>query len=194
MYQVVIIAGGLGSRLGKLTQKTAKALIKIDKKPFIHYQLNQLSKQGFKKVVICVGYLGDKIKKYVGNGKKFNLNIQYSHDNKKLLGTAGCIRKAIPLLEDNFFVTYGDTYLPVNFKNIQKIYIDLMVNCVTDDLLVKNKESIAGITVSPKGQFSIIKIWNTSPSVHERSNLNTKIPMFQIGDDVTYTAHKSRRK
>lgn len=122
MYQVVIIAGGLGSRLGKLTQKTAKALIKIDKKPFIHYQLNQLSKQGFKKVVICVGYLGDKIKKYVGNGKKFNLNIQYSHDNKKLLGTAGCIRKAIPLLEDNFFVTYGDTYLPVNFKNIQKSF------------------------------------------------------------------------
>jgi hypothetical protein len=69
-----------------------------------------------------------------------------------------------------------------------------MVNCVTDELLVKNKESIAGITVSPKGQFSIIKIWNTSSAVHERSNLNTKIPMFQIGDDVTYTAHKSRRK
>ena len=69
MYQIVIIAGGLGSRLGKLTQKTPKALIKIDKKPFIYYQLNQLSKQGFKKVVICVGYLGDKIKKYVGSGK-----------------------------------------------------------------------------------------------------------------------------
>jgi hypothetical protein len=82
----------------------------------------------------------------------------------------------------------------VDISNIQKIYTDLMVNCVTDDLLVKNKESIAGITVSPKGQFSIIKIWNTSSSVHERSNLNTKIPMFQIGDDVTYTAHKSRRK
>ena len=122
MYQIVIIAGGLGSRLGKLTQKTPKALIKIDKKPFIYYQLNQLSKQGFKKVVICVGYLGDKIKKYVGNGKKFNLNIKYSHENKKLLGTAGCIRKAIPSLEDNFFVTYGDTYLPVNFKNIQKSF------------------------------------------------------------------------
>jgi NDP-sugar pyrophosphorylase family protein len=122
MYQIVIIAGGLGSRLGKLTRKTPKALIKIDKKPFIYYQLNQLSKQGFKKVVICVGYLGDKIKKYIGNDKKFNLNIQYSFDNKKLLGTAGCIRKAIPLLEDNFFVTYGDTYLPVNFKNIQKSF------------------------------------------------------------------------
>ena len=122
MYQIVIIAGGLGSRLGKLTQKTPKALIKINKKPFIYYQLNQLSNQGFKKVVICVGYLGDKIRKYLGNGKKFNLNIQYSHDNKKLLGTAGCVRKAIPLLEDNFIVTYGDTYLPVNFKNIQKSF------------------------------------------------------------------------
>jgi len=120
MFQIVIIAGGIGSRLGKLTQKTPKSLIKIDKKPFIYYQLNQLSKQGFKKVLICVGYLGNKIKKYVGNGEKFNLNIKYSHESKKLLGTAGCIRKAVSSLEENFFVIYGDAYLPVNFKDIQR--------------------------------------------------------------------------
>ena len=123
MFQIVIIAGGIGSRLGKLTQKTPKALIKIGKKPFIYYQLNQLSKQGFKKVLICVGYLGNKIKKYVGNGEKFNLNVKYSHDSKKLLGTAGCIRKAVSSLEENFFVIYGDTYLPVNFKDIQRDFV-----------------------------------------------------------------------
>ena len=150
MYQIVIIAGGLGSRLGKLTQKTPKALIKIDKKPFIYYQLNQLSKQGFKKVVICVGYLGDKIRKYLGNGKKFNLNIQYSHDNKKLLGTAGCIRKAIPLLEDNFFVTYGDTYLPVNFKNIQKSFEKQSAKALV--AIYKNDNKLGSSNVCFKGK------------------------------------------
>jgi NDP-sugar pyrophosphorylase family protein len=150
MYQIVIIAGGLGSRLGKLTQKVPKALIKIDKKPFIYYQLNQLSKQGFKKVVICVGYLGDKIKKYVGSGKKFNLNIKYSHENKKLLGTAGCIRKAIPLLEDNFFVTYGDTYLPVNFKNIQKSFEKQNAKALIT--VYKNYNKLASSNVCFKGK------------------------------------------
>ena len=120
MYQIVILAGGLGSRLGKLTIKTPKALIKINKKPFIDYQLKYLSNQGFKNVLICVGYLGYKIKKYVGNGKKFKLNIKFSTENSKLLGTAGCIRKAKSLLDENFFIIYGDTFLPVNFKNIQK--------------------------------------------------------------------------
>jgi NDP-sugar pyrophosphorylase family protein len=122
MYQIVIIAGGLGTRLGNLTKKIPKALIKIKNKPFIYYQLKQLSKQGFKRVLICDGYLGYKIRKYVGNGMKFNLNIQYSSEKKILLGTAGCIRKAFPLLEENFFITYGDTYLPINFKNIEESF------------------------------------------------------------------------
>lgn len=69
-----------------------------------------------------------------------------------------------------------------------------MVHCVADELLVKNKETLAGITVSPKGQFSIIKIWNTQTTISDKSNVNSKMPLFTVGDDVTYTAHKSRRK
>lgn len=82
----------------------------------------------------------------------------------------------------------------VDITNIQTILIDLMVHCVAEELMVKNKETLAGITVSPKGQFSIIKIWNTTTAVHDRSCLNKKMTSFPIGDDVTYTAHKSRRK
>lgn len=82
----------------------------------------------------------------------------------------------------------------VDISNIHDIFIDLMVHCVANDVLVKNKETLAGITVSPKGQFSIIKVWNTSIAINDRTNLNVKIPMFPVGDDVTYTAHKSRRK
>jgi hypothetical protein len=82
----------------------------------------------------------------------------------------------------------------VDISNIYDIFIDLMVHCVANDVLVKNKETLAGITVSPKGQFSIIKVWNTSIAINDRTNLNVKIPLFPVGDDVTYTAHKSRRK
>ena len=82
----------------------------------------------------------------------------------------------------------------VDISNIHDIFIDLMVHCVANDVLVKNKETLAGITVSPKGQFSIIKVWNTSIAINDRTNLNVKIPLFPVGDDVTYTAHKSRRK
>jgi NDP-sugar pyrophosphorylase family protein len=95
---VVILAGGIGSRLGKLTKKRPKALVKINGKPFIYYQLKLLRKKGIKEVVLCIGYLGAQIKKYVGNGKKFNLNVTYSYE-KKLLGTGGAIMNAFPLIK-----------------------------------------------------------------------------------------------
>ena len=155
MYQIVILAGGLGSRLGKLTKKNPKALIKINKKPFIYYQLKYLSKQGFKNVLICVGYLGDRIKKYVGNGKKFNLNIDYSVENKKLLGTAGCIRKASTILEDNFFIIYGDTFLPINFKNIQKFFKKKNSNAMIT--IFKNKNNLDKSNVSLIGKKILYK-------------------------------------
>jgi len=121
IYPVVILAGGIGSRLGALTKKTPKALIELNGKPFIHYQLKLLSKQGIKEVILCIGYLGSKIKKFVGNGKKFNLNVKYSYE-KKLLGTGGAVKNAFPLIKKNFFITYGDTYLPINLINIQNEY------------------------------------------------------------------------
>ena len=73
-------------------------------------------------------------------------------------------------------------------------YIDMMVNCVSNELLNNKKETLAGITVSPKGQFSILKIWNTTTTASERLLLNPGIKGFKIGDDVTYTSHKSRPK
>jgi NDP-sugar pyrophosphorylase family protein len=124
IYPVVILAGGIGSRLGKLTKETPKPLIKINGKPFIEYQLKLLSKQGVKEVIICIGYLGSKIKKFVGNGKRFNLNVSYSFE-KKLLGTGGAIKNAFSLIKKNFFIMYGDTYLPINFTNIQNKYVKL---------------------------------------------------------------------
>jgi hypothetical protein len=70
----------------------------------------------------------------------------------------------------------------------------MMAHCVTGELMKQRGETVTGITVSPKGQFSIIKIWNTTTAVSDKALINQNMKGFKIGDDVTYTAHKSRPK
>jgi hypothetical protein len=74
------------------------------------------------------------------------------------------------------------------------VFIDLMIHCIVGEFMTNRKETLVGITVSPKGAFSIIKVWNTTTTVSDNSYLNSKIDNFKIGDDVTYTAHKARPK
>lgn len=113
--QVAILVGGLATRLRPLTNKIPKSLIQIRGKPFLEYQLDFLEKGGVKNVILCVGYLGDEIKTFFGNGKRFGINIKYSYESQHLLGTAGALRNAKELLEDEFFVMYGDSYLFLDF-------------------------------------------------------------------------------
>lgn len=82
----------------------------------------------------------------------------------------------------------------IDAANVYTTFIDLMVNCICNELLLHRKETLVGITLSPKGQASILKIWNTTTSVSDTSYIHPNITGFKIGDDVTYTAHKSRPK
>ena len=115
---IAILAGGLATRLYPLTQKIPKALLDINGKPFIERQLSILSREGITDVVLCVGYLGEQIKEIVGDGRSLGLNVQYSFDGEKLLGTGGALRKALPLLGDIFWVLYGDSYLDISYAPI----------------------------------------------------------------------------
>lgn len=122
MYSVAILAGGLASRLGEITKKLPKSLVVVSRKPFIFHQLEILKSQGIKNVVLCVGHLGEMIEHTVGDGHNFNLNIKYSYDGDKQLGTGGSIKKALHLLDSSFFVLYGDSLLPINFEKVQQAY------------------------------------------------------------------------
>jgi MurNAc alpha-1-phosphate uridylyltransferase len=122
MYSVAILAGGLATRLRPLTEAIPKSLIEVAGKPFICHQLDYLQGQGIKSVVLCIGYLGEMIKEVVGNGLEWGIEVQYSMDGSKLLGTGGAIKKALPLLADHFFILYGDSYLPINFKDVKNAY------------------------------------------------------------------------
>ena len=122
MISIAILAGGLATRLYPITKMRPKALIDIAGKPFIFRQLDYLKKQGIQHVVICVGYLGEMIRAEVGTGEKFGLEIDYSEDGSVQLGTGGAIKKASSLLDDDFFIMYGDSFLPVNFCRIENAY------------------------------------------------------------------------
>jgi NDP-sugar pyrophosphorylase family protein len=123
-FQVVILAGGLATRLRPLTQSTPKALLPINNKPFIHHQLNLLKQKGLQNIIFCIGYLGEQIMDYVGDGSQYGLTVTYSNDGENLLGTAGAIIHALPLLNDHFFVLYGDSYLDCDYLAIQKYFIE----------------------------------------------------------------------
>ena len=115
--QIAILAGGLATRLGELTKSEPKSLLKIQGKPFIEYQIEQIKKQGITDIVMCTGHLGEQLERYLGNGTRYGLNIRYSHEDRPL-GTAGALKKAVNELDNEFITMYGDSYLFLDFSMI----------------------------------------------------------------------------
>jgi MurNAc alpha-1-phosphate uridylyltransferase len=117
---VCILAGGRGTRLGELTRDLPKPLVPVAGRPFIEHQLELLRSHGARRIVLCVGYLGEVIEQAVGDGSRFGLEVEYSYDGPALAGTAGAIRNALPLLDESFLVLYGDTYLRVDYQDVAR--------------------------------------------------------------------------
>jgi NDP-sugar pyrophosphorylase family protein len=122
MLPVAILAGGLATRLRPLTETIPKALLPIRGEPFLAHQLRLLSRSGIDRVVLCLGYLGDQIREYGGDGQAFRLQLDYSFDGATPLGTAGAVRKALPLLGEEFFILYGDSYLPCDYGAVENAF------------------------------------------------------------------------
>lgn len=120
MLSVAILCGGLGTRLYPLTRNIPKSLIPINGEPFITHQLRLLKSKGVERVVLCIGHLGYMIRANVGDGHQYGLQVEYSEAEPK--GTAHAIRHALPLLGENFFVLYGDSYLTCDYAAIAKRY------------------------------------------------------------------------
>lgn len=122
MLPVVILAGGLATRLRPITEKIPKSLVEIAGRPFISWQLELLRNAGVSEVVLCTGHLGEMIEEVVGDGHQFGLTVCYSRDGERLLGTGGALKKALGLLKSEFFVLYGDSYLPISFVDVEARY------------------------------------------------------------------------
>jgi NDP-sugar pyrophosphorylase family protein len=122
MMPCAILAGGLATRLGTLTEQTPKSLLPIGGEPFIAHQLRLLRDGGIAKAVLCVGHLGSKIREFVGDGATFGLDVEYSEDGARPLGTAGAIRQALPRLGGAFFTLYGDSYLTCDYPAVARAF------------------------------------------------------------------------
>jgi NDP-sugar pyrophosphorylase family protein len=119
---VVILAGGLATRLRPLTEKIPKSLVEVAGRPFLEHQIALLKKNGITDLFLCIGFLGEMIEDRFGNGNNFGVQISYSYDGEKLLGTGGAIKKLIPRLPEHFFVLYGDSYLPIDYQAVANHY------------------------------------------------------------------------
>jgi NDP-sugar pyrophosphorylase family protein len=115
---VAILAGGLATRLRPITNRIPKALVEVAGRPFLQHQIELLRANGITRIVLCAGHLGEMIRDAFGDGSSHGVRIEYSFDGDKLRGTGGALRKALPLLGEQFFVLYGDSYLPIDFREV----------------------------------------------------------------------------
>ena len=124
--QCVILAGGLATRMRPLTDQIPKALIPVAGRPFVDHQLDWLASHGVSDVVLSIGYKGDLLRAHVGDGARFGLAVRYVDEGPELRGTAGALRLAYQegALEEAFLVTYGDSFLPVDFGQVYRAFTD----------------------------------------------------------------------
>ena len=115
--QIVILVGGKGTRLHPITTKIPKPMVEINGIPFLEILINMLKQKGFSKFLFLAGYLNHLILEHFGNGQKFDCTIQYSIE-KRLLGTAGALKQAEKLLESEFILLNGDTFLDLDYVDL----------------------------------------------------------------------------
>jgi mannose-1-phosphate guanylyltransferase len=115
--QVVILAGGLGTRLWPVTKRVPKPLVPVAGAPYLEHQIRLLAQQSLTDIVVLTGYLGEQIEDCFGDGRHFGVSIRYSREQQPL-GTGGALRKARQLVADSFLVIYGDSYLPIEYAAV----------------------------------------------------------------------------
>jgi len=161
--QCVILAGGIATRLRPITEKIAKSMVRIKDKPFLEYQIELLRKNDVANIILCIGYLGKQIEDYFENGKKFGVEIKYSYEKEQLLGTGGTMRNALDLLNNNFFVLYGDSYLDINYRKAYNYF--LKINYPALLVVYKNENKWDKSNVVFKD--GIVEMYNKKNQIHE---------------------------
>jgi NDP-sugar pyrophosphorylase family protein len=113
--QAVVLAGGLATRMRPQTLTIPKSMLEVAGRPFVDWQLERMAGCGVRDVVMCVAHLAEQIEAHVGDGARHGVRVRWAHEGAKLLGTAGAIRATLELLEPQFLVTYGDSFLPFDY-------------------------------------------------------------------------------
>jgi NDP-sugar pyrophosphorylase family protein len=134
--------------------------VNIHGRPFLEYQIDLLRKNGIRKVLLCIGHLGEQIKERFGTGRDFGVTIRYSEEGEDLLGTGGALKKAEPLLEERFLLLWGDSYLPLDYRKIWNAF--LKAHRLGLMVVYKNSnERVPSNVVVRDGRIALYDKWKT---------------------------------
>ena len=166
LKQVVIIAGGLATRLFPLTENIPKSMILVNGKPFFEHQIELCKKNGVEEIIFCGGHLWEQVQDYFGDGKDFGVKIIYSIEIEKL-DTGGAIKNALPYLAKDFFILYGDSYFTIDWQKAYRFY----KNSQTKGLMVvyKNDGQLglpSQISLNKKSRIKEFTKQNFKPDMH----------------------------
>jgi len=192
---VVIMAGGLGSRLGELTKSTPKPMLKVGEKPILHSIIEHFKSQGFCKFLLCVNYKGEVIEEYFEDGTAFGVEIRYTWENKRM-GTAGALSLIDFEMQDPFFVVNADVLTSINYEDllnyhevneasatmcVKKFEVEVPYACVdfndNNDLLALNEK--------PSYQYHVnTGIYVLAPSVLSKIPTNVFFDMPTLFEEL----------
>jgi MurNAc alpha-1-phosphate uridylyltransferase len=176
--QAVVLAGGLATRMRPHTLTVPKSMLPVAGRPFVDWQLERLASAGLRDVVMCVAHLGEQIRAHVGDGAALGARVVWSEEGRQLLGTAGALRAALPLLEETFLVTYGDSYLPFDYAEPLRV-LQAHSDCDGVMAIFKNEGRWDTSNVVTDGEWV------------QRYEKNAKDPAF---DHIDYGATALRRE
>lgn len=166
MYQIVILAGGLATRLRPLTNKLPKSLIQVNNIPFVFHQIELLRRNGFTRIHFCLGHLGEMVEGVLRKSSNFDeLDITFSFDGNTQLGTAGALKNASKSLEETFFVIYGDSYLDISYFDMYQFHKSINKNNHATLAIYKNDNKLDKSNVFFDGTSMSYNKFNPLPSM-----------------------------
>ena len=156
--KAVLLAGGLGTRLRSVVASTAKPLAAVGERPFIELLVRQLQHQGIRRLVMCTGYLAQEVENELGDGRKWDVTIEYSRESQPM-GTAGAVKLAEPLLSDgsDFLVMNGDSFIEVNFQELIQFHREKNGIASLAVVRMKNTQRYGTVQMTTEGHVSGFK-------------------------------------
>ncbi len=139
--QVVILAGGLGTRLRPLTETVPKPMVPVADLPFLHWQLLDLKAQGYSRVLLLVAYLGEQVEAHFGGGSELGLALNYCYEREPL-GTGGALKNAATHLDDEFILLNGDSFLRAPLREMERAFVRV-------DALISTYDNQVSVPVIP---------------------------------------------
>jgi histidinol-phosphate phosphatase family protein len=162
--QAVILAGGLGTRLRPITDTIPKPMIMFHGKPFLEYLIEMLIEKGFKKVVLLLGYLPEKIVDYFKDGEKWGIEIKYSITDVED-DTGLRLKKAKDFFDPIFVLLYCDNYWPMYFENMWQTFLSVDVSALVTVYMNKDNYTKSNLRIDNAGYIELYDKSRQAPNL-----------------------------